>query len=81
MSFNGVKRIQKVMAERVKEMAALVSDEDHDGDEEENVDEGVDGDEDDRGVSGAMAVVRDPETRICMLVVHGMLHLVGYDHK
>jgi hypothetical protein len=81
MSFNGVKRIQKVMAERVKEIAALVSDEDHDGDEEENVDEGVDGDEDNRGVSGAMAAVRDPETRIRMLVVHGMLHLVGYDHK
>jgi hypothetical protein len=81
MSFNGVKRIQKVMVERVKEMAALVSDEDHDGDEEENVDEGVDGDEDDQGVSGAMAAVRDPETRIRMLVVHGMLHLVGYDHK
>ncbi len=37
-------------------------------------------DEEDRGVSGAMATVQDPETRIRMLLVHGMLHLVGYDH-
>ena len=36
--------------------------------------------EDDRGVSGAMAWVQDPERRIRMLLVHGMLHLVGYDH-
>ena len=38
-------------------------------------------DEDDRGVSGAMATVYDPEQRINMLLVHGMLHLVGYDHE
>ena len=36
--------------------------------------------EEDRGVSGAMARVEDPEKRIRMLLVHGMLHLVGYDH-
>ncbi len=36
--------------------------------------------DDDRGVSGAMASVQDPEKRIRMLLVHGMLHLVGYDH-
>ena len=36
--------------------------------------------ENDRGVSGAMAMVQDPEKRIRMLLVHGMLHLVGYDH-
>eukprot|EP00540_Astrosyne_radiata_P023665 CAMPEP_0116869488 /NCGR_PEP_ID=MMETSP0418-20121206/27789_1 /TAXON_ID=1158023 /ORGANISM="Astrosyne radiata, Strain 13vi08-1A" /LENGTH=154 /DNA_ID=CAMNT_0004505593 /DNA_START=109 /DNA_END=573 /DNA_ORIENTATION=+ len=36
--------------------------------------------EEDRGVSGAMAEVFDPEKRIHMLLVHGMLHLVGYDH-
>jgi len=36
--------------------------------------------EHDRGVSGAMASVKDPEKRIRMLLVHGMLHLVGYDH-
>ena len=36
--------------------------------------------DDDRGVSGAMAHVEDPEKRIRMLLVHGMLHLVGYDH-
>ena len=39
-----------------------------------------DGDGDERGVSGAMATVADPEERIHMLLVHGMLHLVGYDH-
>ena len=37
--------------------------------------------EDDRGVSGAMATVYDPEKRIHMLMVHGMLHLVGHDHE
>jgi probable rRNA maturation factor len=35
----------------------------------------------DRGVSGAMSTVYDAETRINMLIVHGMLHLVGYDHE
>lgn len=37
-------------------------------------------DELERGVSGAMASVFDPEDRIKLLLVHGMLHLVGYDH-
>ena len=37
-------------------------------------------DDNDRGVSGAMADVNDPEKRIRMLLVHGILHLVGYDH-
>ncbi|CAB9511648.1 Endoribonuclease YBEY [Seminavis robusta] len=37
--------------------------------------------EEDRGVSGAMATVYDPEERIHMLLVHGMLHLVGHDHE
>jgi probable rRNA maturation factor len=37
--------------------------------------------EDERGVSGTMATVADPEKRIHMLLVHGMLHLVGYDHE
>ena len=27
-----------------------------------------------------MSTVYDPEERIHMLLVHGMLHLVGYDH-
>jgi probable rRNA maturation factor len=40
-----------------------------------------DDDEIERGVSGAMAKVYDPEDRINMLLVHGMLHLVGYDHE
>jgi probable rRNA maturation factor len=51
-------------------------DEGEDKGEEEEEEE-----EDDRGVSGAMAKVYDPEQRIHMLLVHGMLHLVGYDHE
>jgi probable rRNA maturation factor len=39
------------------------------------------GEDDDRGVSGAMAKVSDPEDRINMLLVHGVLHLIGYDHE
>jgi len=46
--------------------------------EEEDLEEYV-GD-DDRGVSGAMARIYDPEERIRLLLIHGMLHLVGYDH-
>jgi probable rRNA maturation factor len=34
-----------------------------------------------RGVSGAMSTVYDPELRVHMLLVHGMLHLVGHDHE
>merc|ERR1712032_1528376 len=34
-----------------------------------------------RGISGAMASEFDPEKRLHMLLVHGMLHLVGYDHE
>jgi hypothetical protein len=30
---------------------------------------------------GVMATVYDPEQRIHMLLVHGMLHLVGHDHE
>lgn len=59
-----------------------VDDNDDDGEmneQEEEEEEGVDGC--DRGVSGAMANIRDPEQRIRMLLVHGMLHLVGYDHE
>jgi probable rRNA maturation factor len=37
-------------------------------------------DDDVRGVSAAMSDVFDAEQRIHMLLVHGMLHLVGYDH-
>jgi hypothetical protein len=50
-----------------KDMAAV------DDDDEEEAEE--------RGVSGAMAQVYSAETRIQMLLVHGMLHLVGYDHE
>ena len=42
-----------------------------------------DGDDiyDDRGVAPSMESVSDPEKRVHMLLVHGMLHLVGYDHE
>jgi ssRNA-specific RNase YbeY (16S rRNA maturation enzyme) len=53
------------------------SDGDHKDDDESDSDDVYD---DERGVSGAMATVYDPEKRIHMLLVHGMLHLVGYDH-
>jgi probable rRNA maturation factor len=36
--------------------------------------------DDDRGVSASMVDVDCVETRIHMLLLHGMLHLVGYDH-
>jgi rRNA maturation RNase YbeY len=51
-----------------------------DGDESDDDHDGGFGHED-RGVSGAMSDVRDPQKRIRMLLVHGMLHLVGYDHE
>ena len=44
-------------------------------------DENDDKEEEDRGVSGAMAKIYNPEERINMLLVHGMLHLVGHDHE
>lgn len=45
--------------------------------DDDDSDIGIDND---RGVSGAMADINDPEKRIRMLLVHGILHLVGYDH-
>mmetsp|Transcript_19112 Transcript_19112/g.31672 ORF Transcript_19112/g.31672 Transcript_19112/m.31672 type:complete len:223 (-) Transcript_19112:76-744(-) len=36
--------------------------------------------DDERGVSVAMMNVLDTEQRLHMLLIHGMLHLVGYDH-
>lgn len=48
--------------------------------ESDSDDEDVDDDQE-RGVSGAMANISNPETRIHMLLIHGMLHLVGYDHE
>ena len=50
-------------------------------DKEDNEKSEGDSDDDDRGVSGAMSHVYDPEKRVHMLLVHGMLHLVGYDHE
>lgn len=52
-------------------------------DQQSNGDEDLAEDEvyDDRGVAPTMATVFDPEKRLHMLLVHGMLHLVGYDHE
>jgi probable rRNA maturation factor len=49
--------------------------------EDEEDEESIDDDDQERGVSGAMANVYNPEKRVHMLMVHGMLHLVGYDHE
>ena len=40
-----------------------------------------DDNQDERGVSTAMSTVYDPEIRIHMLLIHGMLHLLGHDHE
>ena len=45
---------------------------------DDNEDEGQD--RDDHGVSAAMAYIYNPEERIGLLCIHGMFHLVGYDH-
>jgi probable rRNA maturation factor len=50
-------------------------------DEDDDDLEEADDDYDDRGVSGAMKTVYNPEDRINMLLIHGMLHLIGYDHE
>ena len=38
-------------------------------------------DDDDRGVSKAMAPLFTIEERIPLLLIHGILHLIGYDHE
>jgi probable rRNA maturation factor len=60
---------------RCQEDILALTEEAQDDDDESDV-----GYDDERGVSGAMADISDPEKRIRMLLVHGMLHLVGYDH-
>ncbi|EJK65247.1 hypothetical protein THAOC_13918 [Thalassiosira oceanica] len=54
-------------------------DESGDDDEYEYIEVEID-DWDDRGVAPAMQRIYNPELRVHFLVVHGMLHLVGYDH-
>jgi hypothetical protein len=54
-------------------------DDDDDGYEHEYIEVEVD-EYDDRGVAPAMLKVYNPEIRLHMLIVHGMLHLVGNDH-
>ncbi len=35
----------------------------------------------DRGVSGAMAKITTANERLPLLMIHGLLHLLGYDHE
>jgi rRNA maturation RNase YbeY len=56
------------------------SDDDDDDDEQYEYIEVEVEEYDDRGVAPQMQHIYDPEIRIHMLLVHGMLHLVGYDH-
>lgn len=57
----------------------VVDTEKSDDDSSGHEDEDYVGD-DERGVSGIMARVYDPQERIQLLLVHGMLHLIGFDH-
>jgi ssRNA-specific RNase YbeY (16S rRNA maturation enzyme) len=70
--------------EAAGELTDATSSDEEDGDVENDSDldeyEQSTLDDDDRGVSGAMASVYDAEERVRMLLVHGILHLVGYDH-
>mmetsp|Transcript_11337 Transcript_11337/g.24067 ORF Transcript_11337/g.24067 Transcript_11337/m.24067 type:complete len:284 (-) Transcript_11337:160-1011(-) len=71
-----IRRCREDLLFRTEQVGGVANDENNEcGDDESDLVE-----DDDRGVSGAMADVDDPEQRIRMLLVHGMLHLVGYDH-
>jgi len=70
----------EVISEKVDSDGDVQQDEEEDDEYEyEYIEVEVD-EYDDRGVAPAMQYVYDPEIRIHMLIVHGMLHLVGYDH-
>mmetsp|Transcript_28081 Transcript_28081/g.59283 ORF Transcript_28081/g.59283 Transcript_28081/m.59283 type:complete len:422 (-) Transcript_28081:15-1280(-) len=69
----------QVLSEKVDSDDTTEGDDEEDGYEYEYMEVEVD-EYDDRGVAPAMQYIYDPEIRIHMLVVHGMLHLVGYDH-
>ena len=61
--------------------ASSENNDEEDDDEYDYQDIEVEMDEwDTRGVAPALLTTYDPEIRIHMLIVHGMLHLVGYDH-
>jgi rRNA maturation RNase YbeY len=71
----------EVLSETNDKRSDVPEEEDDDDDQYEYEYIEVEVDEyDDRGVAPAMQYIYDPEIRIHMLVVHGMLHLVGYDH-
>ena len=49
--------------------------------DQEDMNDGLLDDDGDAGVSKAMSTVFTLEERIPLLLVHGMLHLIGYDHE
>lgn len=72
----------EVISEALLDGSEIVQNEDEEEDSEyeyEYIEVEVD-EYDDRGVAPAMQYIYNPEIRIHMLIVHGMLHLVGYDH-
>jgi rRNA maturation RNase YbeY len=79
---DGGRMIEGEVLSETNDERSDVPDEDEDDDDQyeyEYIEVEVD-EYDDRGVAPAMQYIYDPEIRIHMLVVHGMLHLVGYDH-
>lgn len=80
-----IRRCQEDEEDEIMEKQKVKNDNDSNETGEDNVDVDVDDVDDDeeieRGVSGAMAGEKSPHERLHMLLVHGMLHLVGYDHE
>ena len=74
-----IRRCQEDMQQQQRLMHTKFNDNENNNDDDISSSSTAD-DDNDRGVSGAMADVNDPEKRIRMLLVHGILHLVGYDH-
>lgn len=65
--------------EVISEHETYSTDKEDDDDDSDEIQVEVD-EWDDRGVAPAMQYIYDHEIRIHMLIVHGMLHLVGFDH-
>ena len=71
----------EVVCEDVSASGENDDDDDEDAEYEyQDIEVEVEDEWDTRGVAPALLTTYDPEIRIHMLIVHGMLHLVGYDH-